>query len=44
MKTRRQQKHELLLTFIANTNVKKQERKRSSGRPRILRTLLSLFI
>ena len=43
MKTRKQQKHELLLTFMANTKVRKNER-RSAPRPRILKTLVSLFL
>ncbi len=40
--TKRQIKHELLLTFMANA--KHQKRKPAPAKPRLLRTLLSLFI
>jgi hypothetical protein len=43
MKTRREQKHELLLTFMANTRSRKHKR-RTTQKPKILTTLLSFFL
>jgi len=40
--TRRQKKHEMLLTFMANA--KRQKRRPVPAKPRLLRTLLSFFI
>lgn len=44
--TRRQQKHELWLTFVNNTNVPKRKHnpKKASVRPSLLRSLLSMFL
>ncbi len=42
--TRREQKHELLLTFMAIANARKPARKTAQPKPRLLRTLLSLFM
>lgn len=39
--TRRQQKHELLLTFMANANAEKK--RPAPAKPKLLATLLSLF-
>ena len=49
MRTRRQQKHEMLLTFMANTkNANRAANnngvQKRTTRPGILKTLLSLFI
>jgi len=41
MKTRRQQKHEMLLTFIANTKAVKHHVR---SKPGILKMLLSIFL
>ena len=44
MKTRREIKHEMLLTFMANARPNKPNRKQSPVKPKFLKTLLSLFI
>lgn len=44
MKTRKQQKHDMLLTFIANARSAKAHARRVSGRPGLLKVLMSLFI
>jgi hypothetical protein len=41
--TRRQQKHELLITFMANAKTKKYVSSPAPATPKILKTLLSLF-
>lgn len=43
MKTRREIKHELLLTFIENAKAPKKKIHRNN-RPRLLGTLLSFFL
>jgi hypothetical protein len=43
MKTRRQQKHDMLIAFMANMNTEKQRRP-APAKPKILKTLLSFFI
>lgn len=40
--TRRQQKHDMLLTFMANQPVKKQ--RAAAPKPSFLRSLLSIFL
>lgn len=42
MKTRKELKHELLLTFIENAN-KQNKRRKKASRPKFLGSLLSLF-
>lgn len=44
MKTRRQQKHELLLTFMENVKAQKQRKRRLFTHPKFLTTFLSLFL
>ena len=44
MKTRRQQKHEMLITFMANVKADSQKRRPVPAKPKILKTLLSFFI
>ena len=44
MKTRRQQKHEMLITFMANMKTDEQKRRPAPPKPKILKTLLSFFI
>jgi len=44
MKTRKQQKHEMLLTFIANVNDNKSKRRSAPVKPKFLSTILSLFL
>jgi len=44
MKTRRQQKHEMLIAFMANMNAGKQKSRPAPAKPKILGTLLSFFI
>jgi len=41
--TRRQQKHDMLLTFMANVKTPKQKRRPAPIKPRILKTLLSFL-
>ena len=41
MKTRRQQKHEMLITFMANA---KPSKRPTRSKPGILKSLLSLFL
>lgn len=43
MKTRKELKHELLLTFIENAKKQNKMQKRAS-KPKLLNTLLSLFL
>jgi len=42
--TRREQKHEMLLTFMANTKTQKRTRRPAPVKPKLLRTLLSFFL
>ena len=42
--TRRQQKHDLLLTFMANTHTPYNKQRTAPVRPTLLKTLLSLFL
>jgi hypothetical protein len=42
--TRRQHKHELWLTFLNNATGKKPDQLSAPVKPRLLRTLLSLFV
>ena len=42
--TKREQKHELLLTFMANTTTQKHKRRTALVKPKLLSTLLSFFL
>jgi len=42
--TRRQQKHELLITFMANAKSPAPRQRSAPARPPLLKALLSLFI
>ena len=44
MKTRKQLKHEMLLTFIANARSGKSKHQSAPVKPKFLKTLLSFFI
>jgi phage host-nuclease inhibitor protein Gam len=44
MKTRRELKHEMLLTFIANARSAKQKNRKTPAKPKFLGTLLSFFL
>ena len=44
MKTRKQLKHEMLLTFIANTRFGKPKRRSAPIKPKFLNALMSFFI
>jgi len=44
MKTRKQLKHEMLLTFIANTKSGKPQRRSAPVKPKFFSALLSFFI
>ena len=44
MTTRKQQKHEMLLAFMANVNDSKPKRRVTLVRPKFISTLLSLFL
>ena len=41
--SRRQQKHEMLVTFLANAKAKQPKKKAAAPRPRFLSVLLSFF-
>ena len=42
--TRRQYKHDLLVTFMANASTNKRAQAPATPKPKILRSLLSLFL
>ena len=44
MKTRRQLKHEMLITFMANAKAQRQQPRSAPAKPKLLKALLSLFI
>ncbi len=44
MKTKKEMKHEMLLTFVANLKRQEQLHRRRQMKPRLLRNILSLFL
>jgi hypothetical protein len=44
MKTRKEQKHDMLLAFMANVKAQNHNRRSAPAAPKLLRTLLSFFL
>jgi len=42
--TRREQKHDMLLTFMVNAGASKKQTRVNRNKPRFLKTILSLFM
>ena len=42
--TKRQQKHDMLITFMSNVKTPKQTRRPAPIKPKLLKTLLSFFL